>query len=318
LDRGVLETADVFCIAAPATLSGEALEIIARRVNEGARLVSFLDGPKAPMLMFPALNPPFELQRTVTSDSGDPVSMVARQTFGELDAGDFSTLHFHRHFQNRPPESRSADTLLSYPDGSAALTISRAGHGAMVLVNLPLTPDGGDFIGHPVFPALLHELLRALREDSPGVAVTPGAPWTLDAPTAGEGPVTVTDPDGKAVQAEVLASGRTTRLALPAARAPGVYSVKQAGAVVTYEAVNVDPRESDTRPMALENLKPGPNSAVTIQHNEEEVSTGQKARDLWPQLAAVVLILLSIEMLMLALWRSPKAAPAVKPSEAAL
>jgi len=317
LDRGILETADVFCLAAPATLSGEAQEIIARRVNEGARLISFLDGPTAPALLFPALNPPFELQGTVTSESGDAVTMDGRQTFGELEAADFSTVRFRRHFQNRPPNSRSGDLLLAFPDGSAALTISPAGLGKMVLVNLPLTPDGGDFVGHPIFPALLHELLRALRQDATGGIITPGAPWTVEVPTAGEGAVTVEDPNGKPVKAEILSSGRTTRLAPAAALVPGIYSVKQAGAVAAYAAVNVDPRESDTRPMALENLKPGPNAAVTVQHGEEgEVSNTQKTSDFWPQIAMGVLILIAGEMLFLALWRSPATASIAKPREA--
>ena len=109
MDRGILETADVFRLAAPATLSGEAVEIISRRVNEGARLVSFLDGPTAPALMFPALNPPFQLQRAVASANGDAISMVTRKIFGELDAGDFSTPRFRRHFQNHPLESRAGE-----------------------------------------------------------------------------------------------------------------------------------------------------------------------------------------------------------------
>ncbi len=314
LDRGILETADVFCLAAPATLSGEAVEIITRRVNEGARLISFLDGTTAPALMFPALNPPFQLQNTVVSQNGDPVTMSMGKFFGELDAGDFSALRFRRHFQNRPTASRAGDTLLSYPDGSAALTISTAGRGAMVLVNLPLTPDGGDFIGNPIFPATLHELLRALRQDSAESTVTPGATWTLDAPTAGEGAVKVADPDGKKIDAQILSSGRNTRLALPPAKIPGIYSVKQADAVVAYAVVNVDPRESDTRPMAVENFKPGEKSVVTVLQGEEEVATGEKAHDLWPQLAAAAAILLAAEMLLLALWRSTK----TKPAEAAL
>jgi len=313
LDRGILETADVFCLAAPATLSGEAVEIITRRVNEGARLISFLDGPTAAALIFPALNPPFQLQNTVVSQAGNPVTMSMSKFFGELDAGDFSALRFRRHFQNHPPASRAGDTLFSFPDGSAALTISPAGRGAMVLVNLPLTPDGGDFIGNPIFPATLHELLRALRQDSAESTVTPGATWTLDAPTAGEGVVTVTDPDEKNVAAQILSSGRTTRLALPPAKTPGIYSVKQADAVVAYAVVNVDPRESDTRPLAVESLKPGEKSAVTVLRGEEEVATGEKARDLWPRFAAAAAILLAAEMLLLALWRSAK----TKPGEAA-
>ena len=317
LDRGILETADVFCLAAPATLSGEAVEIISRRVNEGARLISFLDGPAAAALLFPALNPPFQLERTVTSAGGDAVAMGTRQIFGELEAGDFATARFHRHFQNHPPEGRAGETLLAFADGSAAVSISPAGRGSMVLLNLPLTPDGGDFIGSPIFPALLHELLRALRQDAGGSTLTPGAPWTLDVPTAGEGALTVSDPNGKKLDAEVLASGRTTRLALSAAKLPGIYTVKQGDTLVACAAVNVDARESDTRPLALENLKPGADSAVTVLRGEEEVAAGEQAHDLWPQLAGAAAILLAIEMLLLALWRRAKTPPLKNPTEAA-
>jgi hypothetical protein len=317
LDRGILETADLFCLAAPATLSGEAVEIITRRVNEGARLISFLDGPGAGALMFPPLNPPFVLQQTATSLEGDAVTLGTQRLLGDLEAADFATARFHRHWQNQPAANRPGETLLTYADGSAALTLSPAGHGAMVLVNLPLTPDGGDFIGSPIFPALLQELLRALRQDATAPNITPGLPWTLDVPTAGEGAVTVVDPDNKPVAAEVMASGRNTRLALPAAKAPGIYTVKLGDSTIAYAAVNVDERESDTRPLALENLHPGANSAVTVQRGEEQIAAGEKPRDLWPALAGAAAVLLALEMVLLALWRNARTKPAAKAPEAA-
>ena len=79
----------------------------------------------------------------------------------------------------------------------------------------------------------------------------PGIAWVLETPTKGEGVFSVVGPDGTAIEAQVISSGRAARLALPAARLPGIYSVKQGGAVVGAAAVNVDPRESDTRPIPL-------------------------------------------------------------------
>jgi len=302
-DRGILETADVFALVAPAALSGEAVEIISRRVNEGARFLAFLDGPTAPLLMPAGMAPPFELLRTVTSDPGDPLLAGPRKLFAEGDAGDFATLRFRRHFKNRLLEGRSGDVLLSYPDGSAGLTLSSVGKGAAVFANMPLTPDGGDFIGSPMFPAMLHELLRALRRGADETAVTPGAAWTLDVPTSSEALLNVTDPEGKSVEAKVLASGRTTRLSLPAARVPGTYLVKQVGVVAASAAVNIDPRESDTRPIALENLKSGTGTAVTVARDEEDLLLAGKTRPLWPQLAVAAAALLALEMLLLAVWR---------------
>ncbi len=303
-DRGVLETADVFILVAPATLTGEAVEIITRRVQEGARFLAVLDGPTAPSLVPAAFNPPFRLLRTVTSPGGESLTLGPRKLFSEADAGDWSAIGFRRHYQNELLPGRSGEVLLSYPDGSAAITFSSVGKGAAVFVNLPLTPDGGDFIGSPMFPATLHELLRALRQSSEGPDVTPGTPWVLETSAKGEGELTVLDPEGAPLQAQVISSGRTSRLALPPAKSPGIYLVKQAGATVDAAAINVDPRESDTRPMPLGNLKAGAGSAVTVVQGEEDLLLAGKARPLWPQLAAAGAVLLALEMLLLGLWRT--------------
>jgi hypothetical protein len=302
-DRGILETADLFVLVAPAALSGETIEIISRRVNEGARLLVFLDGPTAPLLLPAAFAPPFQLLRLVLSEDGVQPAPGPHQLFAESDANDFTALRFRRHYQNQVHPDRGKDVLFSYPDGSAALTLSTVGQGASVFANFPLTPDGGDFIGSPMFPTLLHELLRALRRGSEERAVTPGTAWTLDAPTRGEGAVTVTDPDGKRVEAQLLASGRTTRLALPSTKTPGVYLVKQAEALIAAAAVNIDARESDTRPIALENLTRSRGIAVTVVPDDEDMLLASPSRPLWPHLAAAAAALLALEMLLLAAGR---------------
>ena len=307
-DRGILETADIFVPVAPVMLSGEAAEIIARRVQDGASLISFIDGPTSPMLVFPALNPPFQLQHTVSSPAGDSVRMGPGKLFAGLDAGDFSSLRFHRHFQNVVFTNRQSDVLLSYLDGSAALTFSPAGNGAAVFVNLPLTPDDADFIGSPIFPATLHETLSALRRGSGDHPAYPGTPWMLDVPTGGEGAVRMSDPHDHAVVAHVLASGRITRLALPPAGEPGDYVVKQADNLIAHAAVNVDPRESDTRPIALADLKSGEGSSVSVVQ-QDDLAISNQNRQLWPVLAATAAVLLALEMLLLAFWRRPASVP---------
>lgn len=182
-----------------------------------------------------------------------------------------------------------------------------------MFVNLPLTPDGGDFIGSPMFPATFHELLRALRRSSEGREVTPGTPWVLETSTKGDDALTVFDPDGAAAQTQVISSGRITRLALPAAKSPGIYVVKQGGVMVDAAAVNVDRRESDTRPISLESLKTGAGSAVTIVQGEEDLLLAGKARQLWPQLIATAAVLLALEMLLLGLWRPLNASARSQP-----
>jgi len=309
MDRGILETADVFVLVAPAMLSGEAAEIIERRVHEGARFMAFLDGANAPFLVPAAFTPPFQLQHAVRSESGDTLLAGTRKLFAEADAGDWGSLRFRRHFQNQVLQGRHSEVFLSYPDGSAALSLSPVGKGAAVFVNLPITPDGSDLAGSPLFPAVLHELLRALRRGSEDRAITPGNAWTLDVPTKGDQALIVSDPSGAVVQPQVLASGRSTRLALPPPRVPGLYLVKQAEALAAASAVNVDARESDTRPIALEKLKPGLGSAVAVVRNDEELLLAGQSRPLWPQFAAAAALLLALEMLLLAFWRRQSVSP---------
>jgi hypothetical protein len=322
VDRGVLETADVFLLVAPVALTGEAAETITRRVREGARFLAVLDGPTTPGLVPAAFNPPFRLSRPVTSDKGEVLVPGARALFPDTDAGDWSAVSFRRHYQNEVLAGRGNEVLLAFPDGSAAVTLSPVGKGAAVFLNLPLTPDGGEFVGSPLFPSSLHELLRALRRSADAPEVTPGAPWFLDVGTRGEGALTVLDPQGGRVESQVIASGRKTRLALPAAKVPGLYLVKQNGAVAGAAAVNVDHRESDTRPISPESLRVPAGSALTVVRDEEDLLLAGKARQLWPQLAAVVVACLAAEMLLLGCWRSaggasrrsaPSAARAVAP-----
>ena len=64
------------------------MEIIARRVQEGAGLISVLDGPTAPPLVPPGCNPPFQLrQRRLLRSQGDPLVVPGRAMLFETDAG---------------------------------------------------------------------------------------------------------------------------------------------------------------------------------------------------------------------------------------
>jgi hypothetical protein len=312
-DRGILETADVFVLVSPAQLAGGAIEILQRRVQDGARFIAFLDGPTAPALMPPALAAPIQLQRIVTSDPGDALVAGPRKLFADSDSTDFSTLRIRRHYQTQTLEGRANEILLAYPDNSAALTLSTVGKGSAVFVNIPLTPDGGDLIGSPMFPALLHELLRSLRRSTDERTMTPGHAWTLDAPTVGDTEVKVTDPDGKPVETKVVSSGRITRLSLPTARVPGTYTAKQGGQIVATASVNIDPRESDTRLLALESLKPGTGALVSVVRDEEDLLLAGKTRPLWPALAAAAALFLALEMLLLSFWRSSRRREAQTP-----
>ena len=323
-DRGVLETSDVFLIASPATLTGETVDVISRRVNEGAQLIVFLDAPNAGLLMPAAFSPPFTAIQMTEEGAGESLVPGAQKLFPDIDADDWRNIKVRRHYRTQITEGHNDDVLLSHEDGSAALTLTAVGKGAAAFVNIPLTPDGSDLVGSPIFPAVLHELLNRMRRGMEEPSVTPGNSWTLETPTAGESALTVKDPEGKAVDVRVLSSGRATRLALPPVRLPGIYSVSQSGATVAAAAVNVDPSESDMRSIPLEKLQTLPGGAnISLAQDEEAQSAGVRNRPLWPQLALAAAAFIALEMLFSALWPSARtvrattvSAPAPNPMEA--
>jgi len=299
-DRGVLETADAFALVSPAVLSGEAAEIIARRVNDGAFLMVFLDGPQATTLLLPPFNPPFQLIRSMSIE--DTLSPGPRKLFEDAEA-DWSAVPLGRHWQNRILPGREEEALLFYSDHSVALAITPLGKGAVVHANLPLTPDVSSLPGSPLFPSLLQELLRLSRKSPAERAVAPGAAWMLDVPVSGEGAIAVLDPEGRPVEAKPVSSGRTVRLAMPNAVLPGIYTASQNGALAAAGAVNIDPRESDTRPIAIEQIKAPKDTVVTVARNEEDLLIEGRTRPLWPHFGALAAGLLMTEMILLALWR---------------
>ena len=73
--------------------------------------------------------------------------------------------------------------------------------------------------------------------------------------------------------------------------------------------MNVDARESDTRPIALEALKAGANTTVSVASNDGELLVANQTRPLWPLLAGGAAVLLALEMILLAVWRR-KSVPA--------
>jgi hypothetical protein len=300
-DRRALEAADVFMLATPATLTADAIDIMARRVREGARLVCWLDGPTAPALVdsLATLSTAVRLTQTVTGDAtltSDTLASGPLRAFADPQQAELSGLHFGRHFQS---EVRSGDVLLHFANGDAALVHD----GGTLWVNLPLTPDGSDFAGSPLFPALLHESLRVVqgtREEPPAM---PGQPWQIPVPSP-TGTLVVTGPDGRDWPSTVLPTG----VALPAAELPGHYVVKRGQDMLAIGVVNVDPRESDLRPVALPELARSASNNVAVITVADGRPLTQPIRPLWPALATGSAVFVAVEMAILALWtgRGPR------------
>ncbi len=320
VDRGALETADAFFLVCPVTPSGESIEIIARRVLEGVPLVCMLDGATAPALVGAlggasggVIAPPFALARPVAEQGeGRPFgnAVTARgplALFHSPDQADLASVRFRRHFLAEDVRARAEEILVRFEDGSAALSFSPAGRGTAVFTNFPVTPDGGTLAGSPLFPSLLHELMRALRRTGQVTEPAPGAPWTLEFDSAGEGndaAYRVTDMRDGEVAHTVVARGRTVKLALGPAAAPGHYTVSQGARRCGLGIVNVDARETDTRRIdPRELVARGDSTHVAVIDREGGLVHAGAPAELWPHMAALAAAALAVEMLLLAFWR---------------
>lgn len=321
IDRRSLETADAFCLVSPVSLGGDTLPTIVRRVTDGAYLVCFLDGPSSPETLAAlrgasdgTVAPPFRLVRLVETEPGDARRLAAPRraggplrVFDQPDHGDLAGLRFRRYFLTESLEAGEDEVLLRYPDGSAALALSPAGRGAAVFANLPVTAGGGNLAGSPLFPVLVHEVLRALRATPDAPFHTPGTAWAIDVlAAAADADYRVTTPRGGTLESTVVSRGRTVRLSLPPVDAPGHYPVLCGGAPADVGVVNVDPKETDTRPLRLQDLvesKRTGAATVSVLGDEGRLTTAGVSLPLWPYLAAVAAACLALETLVLAVWK---------------
>lgn len=320
-DRGSLETADVFCLVSPVRPSGEAVEIIARRVAEGAQLICMLDGSTAADLVSALagasqglVTPPYQILAPVSaSGGGETFSRVMTRegplrAFHTPEQGDLKQLRFARHLVTRNDFGRMDEVLASFADGSAALTLSPAGAGSVVFVNFPIAPEHANIAGSPLFAPMLHELLRALRRSGPIEDPEPGRRWQVDvdsAESAQDAAVAVTGPKDQPLEATVLSRGRTTRLALAPAQEPGIYRVRLGDRPAAPAVVNLSVTETDTRQLNLTEAAQslGNVAAMRIIDAGGEIAAVGQPQELWPSLAALAALCFAAEMALLALWQ---------------
>jgi len=334
VDRGALETADAFVLVPPVRPTGETAEIIARRVGQGAPLIVLLDGPTARDTVNAlagasrgTIRPPFELAGAVQSTDGRGVGLTAPLLYGgplaafdSPDAADMATMRVTRRFATEIDIDRQREIVLEYEDGVAALSVGQSGAGGVVFANLPIEPIVSTVPGSPLFPVLMHELMRALRSGEGASDNRPGRTWQVEvadrdggaaAEAEGDEDATtyvVSGPGGFEVTASPISRGRTVRLSVPAVDQAGVFEVSRAGRRLGAAVVNIDPDESDTRLMDLDEAleRAGEEgAAVSVIDEDGELASSGRPRSLWPTLAALAALALALEMLLLALWRRP-------------
>lgn len=167
--------------------------------------------------------------------------------FADPRYSDFSKIHFWRHRKLALSSFPGARSIATFDSGDPALIEMPTGKGRLVILASGWNPDDSQLALSTKFVPLLFSLL----ELGGGVAAPTaqhlvGDPIPL--PTSGNAPWSIRGPDGNAVR---VPAGSTN---FSGAVKPGIYVVEGSQPLLRL-AVNLDPAESRTAPLALDELE---------------------------------------------------------------
>jgi len=195
----------------------------------------------------------------VTFGTIDPEHPVT-QIFGGDSAKGLLTTRTTGYLLLHPDRTKNAATLVEFDNGQPALIESTSGRGRTVLLTTTIDRELTDLPIRPAFVPLMRRMLLHLG----GALTTPderrtlvGEPRAIRVPRSASG-VDVIGPDGARTRLSRTLTGAEGTLAFGDTAIPGHYSVS---AVVGGQTepipeerfvVNVDARESDLRPLSVE------------------------------------------------------------------
>lgn len=210
------------------------------------------------------------------------------------------------------PEAR---VLLRYADGQPALATRPVGQGQVVAATFSPASEVGDLGKYGVFVVLMQSLAEPLtaRGDRNGPALA-GRPVSVpaDAAVDPQGPPSrLETPGGAAARDVVFTLDADNPVAtLPVGDRAGFYTWRQGPATLGQAAANVDPRESDLRPMPGDTLastlarRGAATASVSVSGvGEIENTLRLGGTALWGWMWMAVLGLLCVEMGVLGGWR---------------
>jgi hypothetical protein len=206
-----------------------------------------------------------------------------------------------------------AEVLLSFADGTPALSTRRVGRGEFVLANFSPDTESSDLGKHGAFVALMQILAQNLRPAPPGATMLHvGQPLvqSLDlAVTASE--LTVSGPDGRPLDAKIHATQQATKQATHVSidRTPraGIYRLRHKQREMALIPVNLDPAESDLRPASLaavrQCLQPTGTDARVMSTAAWQKPIDLVGRPLWGWMILVAMTAIATEQALLGWWR---------------
>ncbi|HEY6191066.1 MAG TPA: BatA and WFA domain-containing protein [Bacteroidota bacterium] len=336
-----LNEADVLLLSNVRSFTSGDAERIASFVKRGGGLIIFpggdIDRDNYNTTLFPRLNiPPIE-----GIAAADPQSALTFQSL-DLDHPLFRTMFEPQEKKKngavespriltalRQHSGRQGRTLISLNDGGAFLSEYKSGEGRILLFAVASDLGWSDFPLKGLFAPLVYRsmiYLSSLGEAVP--AFTAGEEPVVSVrrpPHQGGEKYSLISPDGseELIQPDSRRTGlaesalpfRLRRLVLP-----GFYEIRSGSAPLTVFGVNIDPRESDTRRIAGNDLAAfwaaagiSPPAVRSITQTDQLVSTILQLRygvELWKHCIALALLMALLEMAVARDSRSAALSPA--------
>jgi hypothetical protein len=219
--------------------------------------------------------------------------------FADPRYSDFTKIHFWRHRRVDTDKLPNARVLARFDNGDAALAQAPLGKGTVFLLTSGWHPGDSQLALSTKFVPLLYSLLEQGGGARPAWAqFTVGDEVPLPAGAASATGFTIQKPDGTTVTLEAGAKK------FSGTDAPGIYTITSAEPPVRF-AVNLDPAESKTAPLAPEQLQSfgvplKPSAPEDVQLSDQRRQWLQAAelesrQKLWRWLLVAALMLLVFE-----------------------
>lgn len=311
LTLSAMNQADVVLVAGVRNVSAAAARLLAGQVVNGGGLLVFADDRNS-ITALQAINEALPTERKpalfdseirtrsepwrIISDSMEPHT----NPMSRMLAAALTTARFTATF---PLPKSLGDVILSFDDDTPAVLTKAAGRGRLVVCNFGVDPRVSNLAQHGSLVVLLHELCDylapaddALREVMVGERLEFTRKWVN---VAAAGRMTIVSPDGSTnpVQSQIVAVPRTDTV--------GFYRLKRGDETLAWAAANIDPRESDLRrikPDAAQALFDG--STKLNRTTASIPSIKPQVDELWPQFVIAAIVMLSLEMIIVAFWKS--------------
>lgn len=223
---------------------------------------------------------------------------------------DFTKIHFWKYRRMDMATLPGAEALARFDNGDPALIELRRGRGNILVLVSGWHPSDSQLALSSKFVPLLYSVLdQAGALKTHRLAYTVGDSVDITATNANSNSVTIRKPDGSEVQWGPQSGPFGDTLV------PGIYTAVN-GAVTQRFAVNIDPAESKTAPLAIEELEriglafpsEKPLSKPEIEQNRRELLAVEleKQQQLWRWLIVAAMVMLLAETWMSARYsRTP-------------